>query len=99
MNDQFGKLSCLLGNFTDASGSVLTDLDVNVLEAVKDAGEDFGFNDDLSKINGVLSDLGKALANVALKLCVGVGDQSSEIWYCTLVNDGLGELLGVFCDF
>ena len=55
MNDKFGKLGCLLGNFTDASGSVLTDLDVDILKAT---GEDFCFYDDLSKINGVLGDLG-----------------------------------------
>ena len=47
----------------------------------------------------LLGDLGQALANVALELCVGVGDQSSNVWYCTLVNDGLGELFGVLCDF
>jgi len=58
VNDKFGKLGCLFGNFTDASGSVLTDLDVDILKAVKDTGEDFCFNDDLSKINGVLGDLG-----------------------------------------
>ena len=90
MNDKFGKLGCLLGNFTDASCSVLTYLDVNILKAVEDAGEDFGFNNDLSKINGVLGDLSEALANIALKLCVGVGDKSSKVWYCTLVNHSLG---------
>lgn len=99
MDDKLGKLSCLLSDFTDAGCSVLAHLDVNILQAVKDAGEDFGFDNDLSKINGVFGDLGEALADITLKLGVGVGDQSSKIWYCALVNHGLGELLGVLSDF
>jgi len=90
VNDEFGKLGCLLSNFTDASGSVLTYLHIDILKAVEDAGEDFSFNNDLSKIDSVLGNLSEALANVALELCVGVGDKSSKVWYCTLVNYGLG---------
>ena len=48
-----------------------------------------GFNNNFGKINGVLCDLSKALANVSLKLSIGVRDKSSEVWDCTLVDDSL----------
>ena len=66
---------------------------VDVLEAVQDAREDFGLNDNLSQIDGVLGDLSEALADVAVKLSIGVADKSGEVWHGTLVNDGLNELL------
>lgn len=89
MDNKFSELSCLLSNFTDAGSSILAYLDINVLEAVKNSWENFSFNNNFSKVNGMLSDLSKALANVSLKLSIRVRDKSSKVWDCTLVNDCL----------
>jgi len=89
VNNKLGELGCLLGDFTNAGSGILADLDVNVLEAVKNSWENLSFNNNFGKINGVLCDLSKALANVSLKLGVGVRDKSSEVWDCTLVDDSL----------
>jgi len=43
----------------------------------------------------VFGDLGKALANVSLQLCIWVRDKGGKIRNCTLVDNGLGELFGV----
>ena len=51
--------------------------------------------DNLSKVDGVLSDLSEALADVALELSVGVRNEGSQVRNSTLVDDGLGELLSV----
>jgi hypothetical protein len=98
VDDELSELSGLLGDFTNAGGSVLADLNINVLKAVKNAGEDLSLNNDLSKVDGVLGDLGKALANVTLELGIGVRDEGSKVWDGTLVNNGLGELLSVLSD-
>ena len=57
MDDEFGKFGGLLCNFSDASGCVFANLDIDVFKAVKNLGEDFGFNDDFGQIYGVLCDL------------------------------------------
>lgn len=98
VNNEFSKLSGLLGDFSDASGSILSDLDIEILQAVEDSGEDLSLNDDLSEINGVLSDLSKARADLSLKLSIRVRDQSSEVRNGSLVNNCLSELLSVLSD-
>jgi len=98
VDDELSELGGLLGNFTDAGGGVLADLNIDVLKAVEDSGENLGLNDNFGKIDGVLGDLGEALADVSLELGIGVGDKSSEVWDGTLVNNGLGELFGVLSD-
>lgn len=60
VNDKLGELCGLLSDFSDASGSILSDLNIKILQAVEDSGEDFSLNNDFSKINSVLSDLSKA---------------------------------------
>ena len=77
MNDQLRKLSGLLSNFTDTGRSILSYLGVDVLKAVQNSWENLSFNDDFCKVNGVLGDLGKALAHVTLELGIGVGDERS----------------------
>jgi len=47
----------------------------------------------------MLSDLGKALANVSFKLGIWMGDKGSKIWNGTLIDNGLGKLLGVLGNF
>jgi hypothetical protein len=98
VNNELSQLSGLLGNFSDASGSILSDLDIEILQAVEDSGEDFSLNNDFSKINGVLSNLSKARADLSLKLSIRVRDQSSEVRNGSLVNYCLGELLSVLSD-
>jgi len=95
VDNELSELSSLLCNLTDASGGILADLNVDVLEAVKDTGEDLSFNDNFSEINGVLSDLGEALADVTLELGIGMRDESGEVGNGTLVDDGLSKLLSV----
>jgi hypothetical protein len=99
VNDQLRKLGSLFGYLTNTSCCILTDLNVNVLKAVQDAGENFGFNDNFSEVNGVLCDLSEALADVSLKLGVWVGDKCSKVGDGTLVNDCLRKLLGVLGNF
>ena len=89
----------MLGDFTDTGCSILSHLDVDVLQAVQDSREDLSLNDDLSEIDGVLSDLSKALADVALELSIWVGNESSEVWYCTLINDCLGQFFCMLSNF
>ena len=60
VDDELGKLSGLLGNFSDASSGIFSDLNIKVLQAVEDSGEDLSLNDNFSQINGVLGNLGKA---------------------------------------
>ena len=99
VNNELGELGGLLGNFSNASSSVLSNLNIHVLEAVENSWEDLSLNDYLSKIDGVLSNLSEALTDVSFKLGIGVGDEGSKIWDCTLVDNGLGELLGVLSNF
>jgi len=47
----------LLGDFSYAGGSVLTNLNIDVLQAVENLGENLSLNNYLSEINSVLSDL------------------------------------------
>ena len=98
VDDELGKLWGLLGNLTDAGGSVLAHLDINVLETVEDPWEDLSLNDDLSKVDGVLGDLGEALAHVSLELSIWVGDEGGEVWDGASIDDSLSELLGVLGD-
>lgn len=60
VDDKLSKLSGLLGNFSDAGSSILSHLNIKVLQAVEDSGEDFSLNNDFSEINGVLGNLSKA---------------------------------------
>jgi len=66
MNNKLGQFSGLLSNFSNAGSSILSDLDIHILKAVEDSWEDLSLNNDLGKINGVLSDLGEALTDVSL---------------------------------
>jgi len=99
MNDKLGKFGSLFCNFTNASCSILANLDVDILKAVENSGEDFCFNNNFSQVDGVFGNLSKTLANVSLKLSIGVGDECSKIWNGTLINDGLSEFFSVFSDF
>lgn len=90
MHYQLCKLGRLLSYFTYASRSIFADLNIDILKAVQDTGEDFGFNNNFSEVDGVLGDLSEALADIALKLGVWVGDKCSQVGDSTLVNDCLG---------
>jgi hypothetical protein len=57
VNNELSELSGLLSDFSDACSSILSDLNIEVLQAVKDSGEDLSLDDDFSQIDGVLSDL------------------------------------------
>ena len=57
MDDKLSELGGLLGDFTDAGSSVLAHLDIDVLKAVENTGEDLSLNNNFSKVDGVLSDL------------------------------------------
>ena len=95
VDDELGKLWGLLGNLTDAGGSVLAYLDINVLETVEDPWEDLSLNNNLSQIDSVLSDLSEALADVALKLSIWVGNEGGKVWNGSSINDSLSKLLSV----
>jgi len=99
VDDKLSELGGLLGDFSDASGGVLSYLHIDILEAVEDSGEDLSFNNDFSEIHGVLSNLGEALADVPLELGIRVRDEGSEVWDSSLVNNSLGELFGMLSDF
>jgi hypothetical protein len=99
VDNKFSEFGGLLGDFSNASSSVLSDLDIHILEAVEDSWEDFSLNNDFGKIDGVLGDLSKALADVSLELSVWVRDQSSQVWDSSLVNNSLGQLFSVLGDF
>ena len=62
----------MFSNFSYASGSVLADLNVNVFKAVENSWENLGLNDNFSKVDSVLGNLGEALADVTLELSVWV---------------------------
>jgi hypothetical protein len=57
VDDELSQLSCLLGYLSDAGGSILSDLDVHIFEAVENSWEDLSLNDYLSKVNCVLGNL------------------------------------------
>jgi hypothetical protein len=99
VNNKLGELGCLFCNFSDASSSVFADLNINVLKAVENLGENFGLNNYFCEIDGVLGDLCEALANVSLKLSIWVRDQGSKVWYCTLINYSLSKLFSVLGNF
>jgi hypothetical protein len=42
--DKLSKLCGLLSNFSDASSGILSNLNIKILKAVEDSGEDFSFN-------------------------------------------------------
>ena len=98
VDDELGELSGLLGNLTDAGGSILTNLNIDILEAVEDSGEDLSLDNDFGQIDGMLGDLGEALADITLELGIGVGDEGSKVGDGTLVNDSLGKFFGVLGD-
>lgn len=89
MNDKLSKFGCLLCDFTDASSSVLANLNVDVFEAVENSWENLSFNNNFGEVNGMLCDLSKALANVSLKLGIWVRDEGGKVWDSTLVDDCL----------
>ena len=95
MHDEFGQLSGLLGNLSNASGRVLPDLRVHIFEAVQNPWEDLSLDDDFGQVDGVLGDLSEALADVSLELSIWVRDESSQVGNGTLVDDSLGQLLSV----
>jgi len=99
VDDKLGQLGGLLCDFSNASGSVLSNLDIHIFQAVQNSWEDFSFNNDFGKIDSVFCNLSKALTNVSLKLSIWVGNQGSKVWYCTLINYGLGKLLGMLGNF
>ena len=72
MNDELSELGGLLSNLTDAGCSVFANLNVNILEAVENSWENLRLNDDFSEVDGVLGDLGEALADITLKLGIWV---------------------------
>jgi hypothetical protein len=73
-------------------------LNIKILQAVENSGEDLSLNNDLSQINGVLSDFSKARADLSLKLSIRVRDKSSEVRNGSLVNNCLSELFSVLSD-
>mmetsp|Transcript_20325 Transcript_20325/g.24338 ORF Transcript_20325/g.24338 Transcript_20325/m.24338 type:complete len:218 (+) Transcript_20325:933-1586(+) len=91
-DDQLCEFWSVLGDLTDAGGSVLAHVGVNVLEAGEDLGEDLCFNNDLSKVDGVLRDLRQSRANLTLQLSILVDDQGSEVCNCSGVDNCLAEL-------
>ena len=92
VDDELGELGGVLGNLPDAGGRILANKGVIVLEAVENVGEDLGLNDNLCKVDRVLGDLGKASANLALELGIGVDDEGGEVRDGTSIDDSLGEL-------
>ena len=73
-------------------------MSVDIFEAVQNSWENLSLDDDFCKVNGVLGDLGEALAHVTLELGIGVGDKCSEVGNGSLVDDGLGKFLSMFGD-
>ena len=73
-------------------------MSVDILEAVQNSWENFSLDNHFCKVDGVLGDLGEALAHVTLELGIGVGDKCSEVRNGSLVDDGLGKFLSMFGD-
>jgi len=72
VNNELSELGSLFSNFSYASGSVFTNLNVNVFKAVENSWENLGLNDNFSEVNSMLGNLGEALADVTLELSVWV---------------------------
>jgi hypothetical protein len=71
-------------------------LNVHVFEAVQNSWEDFSFDNNFGKINGVFGDLSEALTDVSLKLSIWMGDEGSEVWDGTLIDNSLSKFFSVF---
>ena len=99
MDDQLREFSCLLGDFTDTGCSVLSDLYINVFQAVQYSRENFCFDNNFGEIDRVFGDLGQTLTDVALELGIWVRNKSSKVWDGTLVNNCLGQFFGMLGDF
>ena len=79
MHDQLGKLSGLLRDFSNAGRRIFPDLHIHIFQAIQDPWEDFGLNDNFSKVHSVFGDLGQALANISLELSIWVRNQGSKV--------------------
>ena len=99
MDDQLSEFSGLLGDFTNTGCSVLSNLYINVFQAVQDSRENFCLDDDFGKIDSVFGNLGQTLTDVALELSIWMRNKSSKVWNGTLVNYCLGQLFSMLGDF
>lgn len=68
--DELGKIDVLLGDFSDADGSVLADEGVVVLEAVEYLGEDVVVDHYFGQVGRVAGDVGQAGTHLSLQLSV-----------------------------
>jgi len=62
------------------------------LEAIEDVGENFGLDNNFSKINRVLGNLSEAAANLSLQLGVGMLNQGSKVRNGTGIDNSLRKL-------
>jgi len=74
-------------------------LDIHIFETVQDSWEDFSFNNNFGKINGMLSNLSEALTHISLKLSIWMRDEGSKVWNGTLINNSLSKFFGMLGNF
>mmetsp|Transcript_20429 Transcript_20429/g.43578 ORF Transcript_20429/g.43578 Transcript_20429/m.43578 type:complete len:343 (+) Transcript_20429:3-1031(+) len=98
IHNELRQIRGVPGNLADACRSILSYELIDVLEAMKNPGEDFGLDDDFGEVDGVLCDLGEAAADLALQLGIIVGDVLGQERDGASVNHDLSELRRVLAD-
>lgn len=96
--DQVGEVTALLGDFSDASGSIFSDNWILVFQESEHSWEDIVVDNLLGKFLGVFGNLGEARAYLSLQMTVLVRDQRSQEGNSSLVDDLLSQIGSVFTD-
>mmetsp|Transcript_114425 Transcript_114425/g.356351 ORF Transcript_114425/g.356351 Transcript_114425/m.356351 type:complete len:219 (+) Transcript_114425:427-1083(+) len=98
IHDEFCQVRRVPGNLADASGSVLADKLVDILEAMQDLREDLRLHDDLCQVHRVFRNLREARADLPLERGVAVRNVLREERNRAGIHNGLRKLRAVFAD-
>ena len=89
----------MLGDLSDADGSIFSDKVIRIFEAVQNFGEDVVIDNNFSKVDGVLGDVCKARGDLSLELTILVVDQLSQKWDSSRIDHKLGQFWGMLTNF
>jgi hypothetical protein len=90
VDNELSKFSGLFGDFSNASSSILSNLNIHIFKTVQNSWENFSLNNNFSKINGMLGNLSKTLTDISLKLSIWMRNKSGKVWDSSLINNSLG---------
>jgi len=86
MHYHFSEFRGMFSNLSDASSSILSHLDIHILQAVKDLWEDVSFSYNFCQVDCMLGNMSEARTDLSFELSIWVRDQSRKVGDCPLVN-------------